>query len=149
MIWCPVCFANSFLFFKVLLSCSFLLFVWLGNNSEIVNIIFMEKYAIWCNNYQMRAFSLHIHFWKNAKRKRWIWKYHKMFLIIRNKTYLLLIIVSYSSLTHPVSVPDEEKKLSFYFRTALWCLKRFYEGLKGFHKIFWGTKKKCENKNLS
>ena len=40
---CPWCFANSFLFFKVLL---FLLFDWLGNNSKIVNIIFMEKYAI-------------------------------------------------------------------------------------------------------
>ena len=43
IVWCPWCFANSFLFFKVLL---FLLFDWLGNNSKIVNIIFMEKYAI-------------------------------------------------------------------------------------------------------
>ena len=24
----------------------------------------------------------------------------------------------------------------------------FYEGLKGRHKTFWGTTKKCENKNL-
>ena len=39
--------------------------------------------------------------------------------------------------------------LSFYFHTSLWCLKRFYEGLKGLHKTFWGTTKKCENKNLS
>ena len=33
--------------------------------------------------------------------------------------------------------------------TSLWCLKRFYEGLKGPHKTFSGTTKKCENKNLS
>ena len=24
----------------------------------------------------------------------------------------------------------------------------FYEDLKGLHKIFWGTTKKCENKNF-
>ena len=28
--------------------------------------------------------------------------------------------------------------LNFYFRTSLWCLKRFYEGL---HKTIWGTTK--------
>ena len=28
-------------------------------------------------------------------------------------------------------------------------MKRFYEGLKGFHKTFRGTTKKCENKNLN
>ena len=27
-------------------------------------------------------------------------------------------------------------KLNFYFHTSLWCLKRFYEGLKGLHKTF-------------
>ena len=34
--------------------------------------------------------------------------------------------------------PGQRKniKLSFYFRTYLWCLKRFYEGLKGFYKTF-------------
>ena len=37
-------------------------------------------------------------------------------------------------------------KLNFYFHTSLWCLKKFYEGL---HKTFWGTTKKCENKNLN
>ena len=41
-------------------------------------------------------------------------------------------------------------KVNFYFDTSLWYLKRFYEGLKG-HKTFSGsgTKKKCENKNLT
>ena len=43
----------------------------------------------------------------------------------------------------------EKIKLNFYFQTALWCLKRFYEGLKGLHKTFRGTKKKSENKNLT
>ena len=41
----------------------------------------------------------------------------------------------------------EEIKLNFNFHFSLWCLKRF-EGLKGLHKTFWGTTKKCENKNL-
>ena len=26
--------------------------------------------------------------------------------------------------------------VNFYFHTTLWCLKRFYEGLKGLHKTF-------------
>ena len=40
------------------------------------------------------------------------------------------------------------EKLNFYFDTSLWCLKRFYEGIQGLHKTFWGTTKKCENNNL-
>ena len=43
----------------------------------------------------------------------------------------------------------EKTKSNFYFHTSLWCLKRFYEGLKGLHKTFCGTTKKCENKNLT
>ena len=39
--------------------------------------------------------------------------------------------------------------LNCYFHTSLWCLKRFYEDLKGLHKTFWGTSKKYENKNFS
>ena len=42
----------------------------------------------------------------------------------------------------------EKKKLNFYFHTTLRCLRRFYEGLKGLHKTFWGTAKNCESKNL-
>ena len=34
-------------------------------------------------------------------------------------------------------------KLNFYFHASLWCLTRFYEGLKGLHKTYWGTTKKC------
>ena len=26
--------------------------------------------------------------------------------------------------------------LNFYFHTSLWCLKRFYENLKGLHETF-------------
>ena len=43
----------------------------------------------------------------------------------------------------------EKIKLNFYFHTFLWYLKRFYEGLKGLHKTFSGTSKKCENKTLT
>ena len=61
-----------------------------------------------------------------------------------NHVYLLLFEI----LTLPVLIPDEEKKnqVNFYFHTSLWCLKWFYEGLKGFHKTFWGTKMKKEIK---
>ena len=38
--------------------------------------------------------------------------------------------------------------LNFYFHTSLWCLKRFYEGLKGLHKPFRETTKKSEYKNF-
>ena len=78
--------------------------------------------------------------------------------------------VPHKHLILPVPILDEEKKfvflltlkdpfisesfeikieLNFYFHTSLWCHKRFYEGLKGLHKTFWGTTKKCENKNLT
>ena len=30
----------------------------------------------------------------------------------------------------------EKFNLKFYFHTSLWCIKRFYEGLKGLHKTF-------------
>ena len=36
----------------------------------------------------------------------------------------------------------EKINLNFYFHTFLWCLKSFYEGLKGLHKTFLGTTKK-------
>ena len=53
-------------------------------------------------------------------------------------------------LTLPVPISDKEKriKVNFYFHASLWYLKRFYEGIKDLHKTFWGTTKKCENKNL-
>ena len=65
------------------------------------------------------------------------------------------------NLTLPTPIPDKEKKLtqififtllsgaSKGFMKALWCLKRFYEGLKGLYKTFCGTTEKCENENLS
>ena len=59
--------------------------------------------------------------------------------------------------TLPISIPDDERKSTEIFIFTLfcgaskgfvWCLKRFYEGLKNLHKTFWGTTKKRENKNL-
>ena len=44
---------------------------------------------------------------------------------------------------------EKKIKLNVYFHTSLWCLKMFYEGLKGLPKTFWVTTKKCENKNLT
>ena len=35
------------------------------------------------------------------------------------------------------------------FKLLCGASKGFYEGSKGLHKNFWGTIKKCENKNLT
>ena len=61
-----------------------------------------------------------------------------------------MICVHFKVLLYPSCLNPgrrEKIKLNFYFHTSLWCLKRFYEGLKGLHKTFWGTTKKCGNKN--
>ena len=52
---------------------------------------------------------------------------------------------------HPLPDPERKEKinLNFYFNTFLCCLKRFYEGLYGLHKTFWGTTKTCGNNNWS
>ena len=50
--------------------------------------------------------------------------------------------------SRPSSGRTEKTKLNFYFHTSLWCLKRFYEGLKGLHRTFRGTAKKRENTNF-
>ena len=66
---------------------------------------------------------------------------------------MLAIIFSIPFIFLNPSLPDpwrtEKINLNFYFHTSLWYLKKFYEGPKGLHKIFWGTTTKCENKNLS
>ena len=36
----------------------------------------------------------------------------------------------------PNPVRREKINFKFYFHTFLWCLKRFYKGLKGLHKTF-------------
>ena len=40
------------------------------------------------------------------------------------------------NLERPNPGQSEKTKLNFYFHTSFWCLKRFYEGLKGLHKTF-------------
>ena len=57
---------------------------------------------------------------------------------------LSLGLFQFFLLTLPAPILAEEKKLyrSFYFHTSLWCLKRFYEGLKGIVK--WAEKGKCD-----
>ena len=64
-------------------------------------------------------------------------------------SFLATFVIDAESLTLPVPIPDEEKKLHFYFHTFYGALKDFVKALKVFHKIFWGTTKTCENKNLS
>ena len=66
-----------------------------------------------------------------------------------NNRLLSINNVIYFNLSRPDLGQGEQIMLNFYFHIFLWCLKRFYEGLKGLHKTFPGLKKKCESKNLS
>ena len=58
------------------------------------------------------------------------------------------ILLEQRSPSSPNLQQREKIKSNVYFHTSLWCLKRFYESLKGLHKTFCDTTKKCENKNL-
>ena len=51
------------------------------------------------------------------------------------KTIKQLVGISFNP-SRPNSGRIEKIKLSFYFHTSLWCLIRFYEGLKDLHKTF-------------
>ena len=73
-------------------------------------------------------------------------------IISRNASHLTEIISNILALSDPSiseSCIQMKINLNFYFDTSLWCLKRLYEGLYGLHKIFWGTTKTSEYKNLS
>ena len=66
---------------------------------------------------------------------------------------ILSFITSSSILTLPApcilkSSIKIKINLNFYSSNFLWCFKRFYEDLKGLHKTFRVTTKKCENKNF-
>ena len=85
---------------------------------------------------------------------------HQILLLILSKSKRInLLLFGLKSLQNPnvnslqcallFPLISRTKWENFYFHTSLRCLKRFYEGLKGFHKIFWGTEMKCKNKNLS
>ena len=56
------------------------------------------------------------------------------------KHMLTVTILNMKILSFPLSCPDpgrkEEITLNFHFQTSLWCLKRFYESLKGLYKTF-------------
>ena len=82
---------------------------------------------------------MHVFDFEN-KQKKVIEKY------ANGKINVLGIIFSSS---RPDPWQREKFNLTFYFHTSLWCLKRFYEGLQGLNKTFWGTRMKGENQNLS
>ena len=58
---------------------------------------------------------------------------------------MVLASYIYINSSRPDTGRSENINLYFYFHTSLWYLKRFYET---FHKSFWGTTKKNENKSL-
>ena len=75
---------------------------------------------------------------------------------LKDITGLKILPGNYSILTLPALISEKCIKLkigwSVFFHFSMWCLKSFYEGfLKAFKvytKTFWGTRNKCENKNL-
>ena len=86
--------------------------------------------------------------WENASSSLNFSIVNATFENIWSHTFLLLSLLILKT-SHPNPRRREKIKLNLYFHTSLWCLKRFYEGLKGLHKTLWGTTKKCENKNLT
>ena len=76
-------------------------------------------------------------------------RYIEQRLIVTIKLWCNEKISMQLTLSGPNPGRREEIKLNFYFLTSLWCFKRFYEDPKGLHETFWGTTKKCENKNLT
>ena len=75
-----------------------------------------------------------------------------IFWSITPTSFSLSLLFYYCTLFYPFRPnPRRREKINwnFYFQTLLWCLKRVYKGLKGLYKTFWGTTKKCKNKNLS
>ena len=91
-----------------------------------------------------------LHLWKRNQLQ-----YIQTSRLIFNVNQLIgFQMIQTSTLTLPVtcifqSCIEIKIKLNFYFHNSLWCLKSFYEDLKGLHKTFWGTTKKCENTNLT
>ena len=71
--------------------------------------------------------------------------YTLMTFLMMSSVILLSVLMMLNS---TLSYLEMKIKLNFYFHTSLWCLKKFYEGLKGLHKTFSDTKK-CEIKNLT
>ena len=56
-------------------------------------------------------------------------------------TLVMIYSVESNQLTLPAPCFSEgcnkmKINLIFYFQTSLWCLRRFYKGLKGLHKTF-------------
>ena len=70
----------------------------------------------------------------------------EIFVIRRTSIWPNLILITLPAPCFSVSCMKLKISLNIYFYTSFWRLKRFYEGL---HQIFWGTTKRCENKNSS
>ena len=64
------------------------------------------------------------------------------FASLVSPTYLKLIhlfcdnCLSVFNPSRPNPGRREKIKLNVYIQTSLWCVKRFYEGLKSLHKVF-------------
>ena len=74
-----------------------------------------------------------------------------LFKKINVKYYQVIKNSSRVNPSRPVHLKIDIKikiNLNFYFHTSLWCLKRFYKGVKSLRKTFWGNAKKCENKKF-
>ena len=82
----------------------------------------MQKLDV--RSYVTQQFYSHDVFYLNASALR-IYQLH-------NKTPQLILKDPFIS----ESCIEIRIELNFYFHTSLWCLKRFYEDLKGLHKTF-------------
>ena len=100
-----------------------------GNNTSSLNeLLGIDKSA---SNHHKLASSSN----RNVKR------YPILHQGLSLTTYLTQLVLTLNVPCISESCVEIKIKLNFCFHTLLWCLKRFYEGLKG-------TTKKWENKNF-
>ena len=51
------------------------------------------------------------------------------FVVFFEKLRIPFLLIEWLTLAVPIQDAERKIKLNFYFRTSLWCLRRFYEGL--------------------
>ena len=106
----------------------------------------------WCNNF-WKKFHHRFYSWYEVRCVIWyhLYNFKNVNNSWRSVNFSKVASWGVFHVFNP-SRPDpgrrEKINLNFYLHTSLQCLRRFYEGLKGRHKTFWSTTKKCENKNL-
>ena len=92
-----------------------------------------EPWTLWIWNPSHISFSIMFYFytsWKTENRRFYdVFRGYRSGTLVENGWSNFIWSQTLIS-SRPNPGRKEEIKLNFYFQTSLWCLKRFYEGLK-------------------